>query len=171
MPYCWLVCNHTFLGIKGNKKWTISQNHSGHWMREWVRILGEVLIGGFRVSLWLTSPNYISGCRYSDKHRFCAYWASQGFCKRGHTDYMNENCQKSCLCVKGEYRSHRFHCCCLFPGNEYVFVSFCFFLFNAIHYLQCMLYTFVYSEFLFEKGWTEVSSSSGSLFPRPREGK
>ncbi|RMX44881.1 hypothetical protein pdam_00012549 [Pocillopora damicornis] len=42
-----------------------------------------------------------TGCRYSDKHRFCAYWASQGFCKRGHTDYMNENCQKSCLCVKG----------------------------------------------------------------------
>lgn len=40
------------------------------------------------------------GCRYADKHRHCPYWASQGFCKTGHTDYMDQNCQKSCLCVE-----------------------------------------------------------------------
>ena len=48
------------------------------------------------------------GCRYADKHRHCPYWASQGFCKTGHTDYMDQNCQKSCLCVESEWIS--FHC-------------------------------------------------------------
>ncbi|KAJ7327744.1 Meprin A subunit beta [Desmophyllum pertusum] len=50
------------------------------------------------------------GCSYTDKHTYCNYWASQGFCKTGHTDYMNKNCQKSCLCVEDTCQDKHDNC-------------------------------------------------------------
>merc|ERR1719167_912066 len=37
-----------------------------------------------------------SGCRYTDKHRWCLYWQARGFCT-SH-GYMKDNCKKSCKC-------------------------------------------------------------------------
>ncbi|XP_020629926.1 zinc metalloproteinase nas-6-like [Orbicella faveolata] len=50
------------------------------------------------------------GCRYTDKHRYCPYWASQGFCKTEHKDYMDLNCQKSCLCVENACQDKGSNC-------------------------------------------------------------
>lgn len=42
------------------------------------------------------------GCRYTDSHRWCLFWASKGYCSKSNGqdnyNYMMRNCKKSCFC-------------------------------------------------------------------------
>ncbi|XP_073254457.1 high choriolytic enzyme 1-like [Porites lutea] len=39
------------------------------------------------------------GCRFTDKHYWCPYWRSRGFCGNArHSRFMNAQCAKSCKC-------------------------------------------------------------------------
>jgi len=40
-----------------------------------------------------------SGCRFTDKHRWCPFWQKSGYCNnRLYMNYMKNNCEKSCKC-------------------------------------------------------------------------
>lgn len=39
------------------------------------------------------------GCRYTDRHYWCPYWKSRGYCSSSqHSSFMNAQCEKSCKC-------------------------------------------------------------------------
>lgn len=41
------------------------------------------------------------GCHKTDRHYWCPYWKSRGYCSREskHFDFMNKDCEKSCKCI------------------------------------------------------------------------